>query len=98
MEGYLIRKSKDKSFGSGWLSEKSNSWQKQWFELDDQTVTIYEDFNLSLGKPVNKISSFSIQDCEVLPVAHKTKKFAFCVKEHSTQNSLLYAQAKYIRI
>jgi hypothetical protein len=93
MEGFLLKKVKERSFGSGWLGEKGKSWKKQWFILDDQTVTFYEDFDLINNKPVKENGSFSIAGCEVLPVAHKTRKFAFCVEDPATENKLMYVQA-----
>lgn len=98
MEGFLLKKTKDKSFGSGWLGEKGKTWKKQWFVLDDQTVTFYEDFDLQSNAPVEENGSFSIVGCDILPVAHKTKKFIFCVKDPRTNNILMYVQADDAKI
>jgi len=91
MEGFLLKKSKERNFGPSWLTDKKKSWNRRWFVLEDQTVTYYQDFDLLSDQPVNKKGSFLIRDCEVLPVSHKTKKNIFCVKDG--QNTLFYVQA-----
>lgn len=98
MEGFLNKKVKEKSFGAGWLGDKAKSWKRQWFVLEDQVVTYYEDFDLSKDSPVQENGSFSIAGCEVLPVSHKTKKFIFCVKDPETNNTLMYVQADDAKI
>lgn len=92
MEGFLLKKSKERSFGAAWLTDKSKSWNRRWFELEDQTVTYYQDFDLTANQPIYKKGSYNIKDCEVLPVSHKTKKFIFCVK--NSQTTLFYVQAE----
>lgn len=92
MEGYLLKKSSDRGLGAGWLTDKSKSWNRRWFVLEDQTVTYYEDFDLVSGEPVREKGKILINGCEVLPVSHKTKKFVFCVKDG--KNNLLYVQAE----
>ena len=94
MEGFLLRKIKDKSFGAGWLGDKGKTWQRQWFVLDDQTVTIYEDFDRVRKVPTKQITSFSVVGCEILPVSHKSKKFVFCIKHSETSNTLAFVQAE----
>jgi hypothetical protein len=99
MEGYLTKKTQgEQSFSSRWLTDKNKSWTKMWFVLDDQTVTYYEEFNVISGEPVEEKGYFSVVGCEILPVAHNTKKNIFCIKERRSKNTLLYAQAEDARM
>jgi hypothetical protein len=93
MEGFLLKKIKEKSFGSGWLGDKGKTWKQQWFVLEDQTVIFYDDFDVSRNTPIQKNGSFSVAGCDVLPVSHKTKKHLFCVKDPGSGDSLMYVQA-----
>ena len=99
MEGFLVKKSRgDVSFTSRWLTDKNKSWTRKWFELDDQTITIYDDFNVDKGQPVGEEGSIYIKGCDILPVSHNSKKYIFCVKDCTSKNILLYVQAEDAKV
>ena len=79
MEGFLFKK------GRGETTFGRRNWKKRWFVLDGQYLTYYENFDLKIGKPVNKKGTFPMKGCDI-KISDKTEAHPFCFAiTHETQ-------------
>jgi hypothetical protein len=91
MEGFLMKKARGKGL-------RLHQWSRRWFVVEDQSLTMYEDFDPENDSPVHQKEVVALADTTVQTINLPDRpKFCFVIKHPHRSELILEAETDALR-